>query len=223
MQNFYRVKSILITLNALLFIAVGFLYYRNFSETKEEGDNNKQKHDSTAIIPPVVPVANIASLPKGAPIVFINSDSLFEKYEYAQKARASGEGKIEYARKNYQAKFEALQRDYADYIEKAKKGTYSQEEGLRIEAELKNRYDELIMMEQNQDKILDALDNANMDVMKKIYDFMARFNKKHGYVCALAYTHTGGGVLGINDSLDVTRQVIEGLNAEYNATNRKQK
>jgi hypothetical protein len=37
----------------------------------------------------------------------------------------------------------------------------------------------------------------------------------------LAYTVTGGGVLGIDDSLDVTRQVLEGLNAEYTANKGK--
>lgn len=202
-------------------MAVAFLYYKNFSETKNEVDNKKSGPDSTTIIPITFPAASMAPLPKGASIVFINSDSLFEKYEYAKKTKASGEGKMESVRKNYQAKFEALQKDYADYMEKAQKGAYTQEEGLRIEADLKKRYDELVMMEQNQDKILDALDNANIDVLKKIYDFMARFNKKHGYACAIAYTRTGGGVFGINDSLDVTRQVIEGLNAEYNATGKK--
>jgi len=33
----------------------------------------------------------------------------------------------------------------------------------------------------------------------------------------LAYTIGGGGVLGVNDSLDVTKQVLAGLNAEYKA------
>lgn len=214
-------KNILIALNALLLLAVAFLYYQQFSGDQINEDRSPTADSSVASVSPVMPMSEIASLPKGASVVFINSDSLFEHYEYAKKAKVSGEGRVEAARKSLQAKEAALQKDYEDYMEKAQKGMYSQEEVFKIEADLKRRYEEIMKLAEGQDKILDQLDESKQDALKKIYDYISRFNKQHGYVCALAYTRSGGVVVGVSDSLDVTRQVIEGLNAEYKATQSK--
>ncbi|MBI3502842.1 MAG: OmpH family outer membrane protein [Bacteroidetes bacterium] len=214
-------KNISLALNAILLLAVGFLYYKDFSEKKSSAGNEETKNDSAKIVSPVQPIVNLSSLPKGLPVVFVNADSLFAKYEYAKKAKASGENRVDSYRKSYQQKAEAFQKDYSDYVEKAGKGAYSKEEATKIEEGLMKRRDEIAAMEQNQDKVMGELDNSTVDVQKKIYDYLARFNKEHGYYCAFAFTRTGGGVLGINDSLDVTRIVLNGLNTEYKSTKGK--
>ena len=211
-------KNISLVLNAILIVAVAFLFYKNFSDGKSENADSENKNDYIAS--PIVPLSSsaIAALPKGVPFAFINADTIFAKYELAKKAKASGEGKVANYQKTYQAKAEAFQKEYNDYMEKAGAGGYTKEQGLAIEARLQKKKEEIVDMEQNQDKVMSEVDNSNVDVQKKIYDFLTKFNKEHGYYCVLAYTRTGGGVLGINDSLDVTIQVLSGLNAEYNAS-----
>lgn len=214
-------KNVSLALNALLIAAVGFLYYKQFSAGKTDDTESGTSGDS--LTSPVIPLSanTLASLPKGVPFAFINADSVFTHYEYAKKAKASGEGRVATYQKSYQAKVEAFQKEYNDYMEKAGAGGYTKEQGLAIEAGLQKKRDEILLMEQNQDRVMNELDNSNVDVQKKIYDYLSKFNKEHGYYCALAYTFTGGGVLGINESLDVTNQVLEGLNAEYNASKGK--
>jgi len=212
------VKNISLAINAALLLAVGFLYYKQFSAGKTAGENSDTIHDS--IVSPVVPFSSseIAALPRGVPFAFINADTVFARYEFAKKSKASGEGRVINYQKTYQQKVEAFQKEYSDYMEKAGAGGYTKEQGLAIEAGLQKKRDEIMAMEQNQEKVMSELDNSTIEVQKKIYDYLAKFNKEHGYYCTLAYTLTGGGVLGINDSLDITSRVIEGLNAEYNAT-----
>jgi outer membrane protein len=205
-------KNISFALNIVLLVAVGFLYYKNFSGGKPENSSTKEdkdslNHSSSAI--------SFSKLPENMPIVFINADTIFAKYEYAKKVKALNERKMMDYQKTYQAKADAFQKEYNDYVEKAGAGAYTKEQGLAIEAELQKKRDEILAMEQNHDKVMNELDKSNMDVQRKIYDYLTRFNKEHGYYCTLAYTKTGGGVLGIHDSLDVTKQVLEGLNAEY--------
>ena len=206
-------KNLSLTLNIVLLLAVGFLFYKQFSGNKNETAVAASNDSLSASVD--LPAAPMAELPKNIPIVFVDADSIFSKYEFAKKAKAAGEAKVAEYRKVYQSKVAAFQKDYQDYVQKAGAGGYTKEQGTEIEAGLQKRKDDIMMMEQNQDKVMGELDNSNTEIQKKIYDYVAKFNKEHGYYCVLAYTKSGGGVLGVSDSLDVTSQVISGLNAEY--------
>ena len=209
-------KNISLAINALLFVAVAFLFYKTFSSGKKpEASSSAENKDSLAPVTVPLSAHALASLPKGVPFAFVNADTVFASYVFAQKAKSAGEGRIAGYQKSYQAKVAAFQKEYSDYMEKAGAGQYTKEQGLAIEAGLQKKKDEIVDMEKNQDRVMGDLDNSNLEVQKKIYNFLAKFNKENGYYCTLAYTLTGGGVLGINDSLDVTSRVVAGLNAEY--------
>ena len=207
-------KNISLAFNIVLLLAVGFLYYKDFSGGKNEAATVTVNTDS---IPAKATPVVLSELPKNIPVVFINADSIFTHYEYAKKTKAIAEEKAAAYQRSYQAKTEAFQKEYQDYMQKAGAGAYTKEQGLAIEAGLQKKRDDILMMEQNQDKIAGEMDNSNVEVQKTVYDFLARFNKEHGYYCVMAYTKTGGGVLGVDESLDVTQQVLVGLNAEYKA------
>ena len=205
-------KNISLALNLILLLAVGFLYYKQFSGNKNETAIALAGNDSLKAAAPAVV---LSALPKNMPLVFVNADSIFSKYEFAKKAKAEADIKVANYQKAYQAKANSFQKEYSDYMEKAGAGAYTKEQGLAIEEGLKNKKEEIMLMEQNQDKVMSEMESSNTEVQKKIYSFLTAFNKQHGYYCVLAYTKTGGGVLGVNDSLDVTTQVLSGLNAEY--------
>lgn len=206
-------KNISLTLNIILLVAVGFLYYKQFSGGKNENHSETESNDSSSTVSPFV----LSELPKDERIVFLNADSLYEKYDFAKKAKATSKEKMAGYQRSYQLKVDAFQKEYSDYMEKAGAGAYTKEQGLSIETGLQKKRDEILAMEQNQERLMGELENSNTDVQKKIYEYLTRFNKEHGYDCVLAYTRTGGGALGINDSLDVTSQIVSGLNAEYNS------
>ncbi len=211
-------KNLSLILNVVLLLAVGFLFYKQYSGGTTETVVAADGSDSVTVAPtPVV----LSELPKDVPIVFINADSIFTHYEMAKKAKAQVEGKVAAYRKGYEAKVTAFQKEYQDYMEKAGAGAYTKEQGMAIEEGLQKKRDDIMMMEQNQEKVMEEMDNSNVDVQKSVYDFLTRFNKEHGYYCTMAYTTTGGGVLGIKDSLDVTQQVLAGLNAEYKGKSSK--
>jgi outer membrane protein len=214
-------KNISLAINAILIVAVAFLFYKTFSGASSGEAGSASATDS--LVQPVVPLSakTLASLPKGVPFAFVNADTIFAHYEFAKKAKAAGEGRVASYQKSYQLKVEAFQKEYDDYVQKAGAGGYTKEQGQAIEAGLQKKKDDIVLMEQNQDKVMAELDHSTIEVQGKVYNYLSRFNKEHGYYCALAYTLTGGGVLGINDSLDVTRQVLEGLNAEYKAVQNK--
>lgn len=214
-------KNISLALNFVLIIAVGFLYYKQFSGIKPSSAVIAVADSSGKSIqtPTMVPVINNA--PKDVRIVFVNADSIFAKYEFAKKMKAAGDVKVANYQRSYQEKAAAFQKDYNDYMEKAGAGGYTKEQGTAIETSLQKRRDEILEMQQNQDKVLGDVEKTNSDVQKSVYDYLEHFNKEHGYYCVLAYTKSGGGVLGVDNSLDVTAQVLAGLNNEYNSAKGK--
>ena len=215
-------KNISLAVNAVLILAVGFLFYKQFSGSGPKEEATGETKDSI-VAPVVVPLSanTVASLPKNVSFAFINADTVFVHYEFAKKAKAAGEGRVANYQKSYQQQAEAFQKEYTEYVEKAGKGAYTREQGEQIEAGLQKKKDDIMAMEQNQDKIMRELDNSTIEVQTKVYDYLKRFNKEHGYYCTLAFTLTGGGVLGVTEELDVTKQVLEGLNAEYKANKGK--
>lgn len=213
-------KNISLALNAALILAVGFLYYKQFSSGKTDSASSETTHTTKAAA--YIPLPSASSLlPQNTNVVFVNADSVFTHYEYAKSAKVAGESRVAGYEKNYRQKMESFQKEYNDYMEKAGAGQYTKEQGLAIETALMKKRDDLMTLEQNQEKVLGEVDKTNLDVQKKVYDYLERFNKENGYNCVLAYTRSGGGVLGINESLDVTNKVLKGLNAEHLANKGK--
>lgn len=213
-------KNISIIINAVLIAAVAFLFYKVYGGNNNAASEESVTETTDSAAAPMVNLSakTLSDLPKDVAFAFINADTVFAKYEFALKTKSAGESRVENYKRNYQQKADAFQREYAEYVERAGKGEYSREQGEAIETGLAKKRDDLMAMEMNQQAVLDELDNATTAVNQKINEFLTRFNKEHGYHCILAYTLTGGGVLGINDSLDVTYQVIDGLNQEYKAS-----
>ncbi len=207
-------KNISLSLNVVLLLAVGFLYYKQFSGQSTSANETATAQDSVTSLPPIEVMSN---MPGNKSVVYINADSIFANYAFAKKSKAAIEQKVANYQRSYQTKVDAFQAEYSDYMEKAGAGAYSKEQGMAIEAGLQKKRDDIMLMEQNQEKVMGDMEGANSDVQKTIYEYIRRFNQKHGYDCVLAYTIGGGGVLGVNDSLDVTKQVLAGLNAEYKA------
>ncbi len=207
-------KNLSLFLNAILLIAVSFLFYKQYSKKNTAEIEISGKETNTPLAP-ILPIASIASLPKNMPLVFINIDSLYMHYEFAKKEKAASEIKIANYQRSYQAKTEAFQKAYEDYVAKAGAGKYTKEQGMEIEAGLQKEKSDIMYMEQNQEKMMSEFEKATVDVQKAVFEYLTRFNKEHGYYCALGYTRLGGNVLGINESLDVTNTVLEGLNTEY--------
>ena len=212
-------KNISLVLNAVLITAVAFLYYKQFSggtsASAAAATTQQDSPETSSETAAIVSVPNNA--PKDVRLVFINADSIFAKYEYAKKTKSGGDMRVANYQKVYQEKVASFQKEYQDYTEKAGAGGYTKEQGLAIEAGLQKKKDDIMTMEQNQSSIMDEVEKSNADVQKNVYDYLARFNKEHGYYCALAYTKSGGGALGVDPGMDVTAQVLAGLNNEYRA------
>ncbi len=184
-------KQASLILNGILIIAVAFLYYKVFS-------NPETTH---------TPLSVKASQSK---IVFVNSDSLMDSYSLFKEMSAGMEKKRDSLDRLLTARGTSLENEIKTYQESAA-GISDGERQLREESLMRKQQSLMADRENLLDKLKaeesDLTDSIHSDLMR----YLKTYNKNQQYDFILGYSR-GGGILFANDSLDVTKQVVEGLN-----------
>lgn len=155
-----------------------------------------------------------ASAKQTEPIVFVNSDSLLNNYEYFKDVKAKFEQKSKKAQADLQAKGNAFQREVAEYQSGA--ANMSADQRAATEERLARKQQELAAFNQNAGS---ALQNEEAAENEKLYNrvsaFLKTYAKEKGYKFVLTFSKGNPGVLFADESLDITKEVVAGLNAEY--------
>ncbi|MES2837797.1 MAG: OmpH family outer membrane protein [Bacteroidota bacterium] len=209
-------KNISLVFNAVLAVAVAILFYLHFSS--KNGNSNAKNEivitDSTGAKTPLV-----VDL-KPSQFVYVNSDTLLEKFEMTKVIRKELESSRKASENSFQAKVQAFQSEIQDLQERA--ANMTQEQGEAKQRELAQREQQLGEM---QAQLQEQLGKKEADKTEALHKFISDYLKRNysdKYMYILGYSQ-GGGILLANDSLDITNEVIKGLNAEYNATKKTKK
>lgn len=217
-------KNLSLIINAVLAIAIGILFYFQFAGDKKETRKNS------------VDAAVIDSVSAKLKIAYVNQDSLWENYKLIadlqaelEVERTKSERKVEQQSALLEKQLEQmaveLQTKAADFEQKAKgmnellRNTKMQElqslqqnaQGFSMEAE-----QEVAQLQQSlQNKLLDQELEGTKIVSKNIKDFLKTYNQEYGFTYVLAYSDQAGGILLGDPSLNITADVVAGLNAIY--------
>jgi outer membrane protein len=147
-------------------------------------------------------------------IVYVNSDSLLSKYEYFKSIRDKFEEKSKKAQADLNAKGTAFQREVAQYQQQA--GAMSADQRAATEDRLARKQQELASYNQNASSALANEESAeNEKLYEKVSAFLKLFAKEKGYKMVLTYSKSNPTVLFADESLDVTKEVVTGLNEAY--------
>jgi len=191
-------KNVSIILNIILFALVGHLYYLHFKKP--------QSVEQQPIMPP-------ASASGGVRIAYVNGDTLDAKYEWLKQQKQAIEQRVRNAESSLAAKDEALKRDAYALQEKYQSGTMTQADAEKQQAELMQRSQRLQEEEERLRKSLaDDQKKAFNDLYANVEAKLKTLSGQIGYDYILSYSR-GGQILLANDSLDITRQVLQLLNA----------
>jgi outer membrane protein len=192
-------------------VAVALLYYLHFTvKSDAKAQISAGSSVSTAVNEPVQ-IHNLRS----SKIVFVNSDTLLGKYEYVKDLRKEAESKQFQLESAYKAKGMKLQQDYADLQQKAGQGKISSDQAKEEEAGLMKRKAELDGMEKQLGDLQEDAQKKNVILQNKISQYLKDYNKSGHYNYILSYSSLGGSVLLGSDSLDITYDILNALNAQY--------
>ena len=147
-------------------------------------------------------------------IVYVNSDSLLNNYEYYKSVKDKFQEKSKKAQSDLTSKGTAFQREVAAYQQNA--ASLSADQRATTEERLARKQQELAAYNQNAGNALaseEALENEKL--YNKVAEFLKLYAKTKGYKLVLTYSKANPTVLYADESLDVTKAVVEGLNTEY--------
>lgn len=190
-------KNLPIILNIILFALVGHLYYLNKS----------QGADQQVIVPP-------ASQAGGVKIAWVNSDTLNEKFLWLKQQEDALDKRIANAEANVETRQNALMKELATLNERAQGGNITQAEYEKVMGELQKKDNDLRNDAQRMEKTLaDDRRKSLEEIYTKLETKLKEISGQIGYDYILSYRR-GGPIYLASDSLDITRQVLDMLNAQ---------
>lgn len=176
---------------------------------------------------PAVTAAPAAPLPEGAvpSYRFINMDTIFMKYNLSidyneQMLRLTNDYEAEYKRKmtTLSSKGKSLEQQY-DNIQQQRVQLPSEVEAFQKDVQnfqsQTNKTQQELMDKQLQIEKQQAMNLQT--VMDSLQNFLREYAPAKGYTAIFYSTQTAGYY---HPSLDVTNEVVEGLNARYNKVNK---
>ena len=200
-------KHISTLLSLLALIGVGVLFYLHFA-----GEKKVERPDINS---------DVSAQQKDFRIAYFDIDSLQEKYEYFKDAS----GEIRAKESSVTSQLNALQDSYQKRVKELqeKSPTMTQAEGeaaQREYAQMQQKY------QQRQVSLEQDLKKHQIELMttvrNKIENYLKEYNKQKGYAFILSYEP--GFMLYYKDSVyDITDDVINGLNSEYQQEKGKKK
>lgn len=200
-------KNLSLVLNVILLIAVGVLYVLHFTG----GEKNE------AITEVRASVGTSSALRQ---LAYVNSDSLLQNYDYFKDKANELEAKRAKLEAEYTNRAQGLQNEINDFQRNVQNMTMAQ--ARAVEENLTQKQQNLIRYQQTlQQELMNDENLVNNELYDNVANYLEEYGRKNNLQLVLTYTK-GSGVLYANDSLDITQEVIVGLNAEYNKKNNKQ-
>lgn len=195
--------------NIILLIGLILLYIFHFT-----GIGTKSKHNPNATAPVVAKDGVLK-------IACIDSDTLLAKYQYAIDLQEELNKYKDAQEKSYQEQVAKFNKDYQNFIQTGENMTLSQQQAT--EAELKQRAEKLGALEgELTQKVMQKQMDSNIELLNRIFAFVREYNAANQqFDVIIRKTFNDSPTMYINPAMDITDEIIQGLNDEYKSVKNK--
>ncbi len=190
-------KNLSLALNIVLLVAVGVLYYLHFASpaTTAKSDDGG-----------VRPASDLQ-------IAYINSDTVLKYYDYLKVSRDQLESKTKKMEQDLRNRAQGLQNEFAAYQRNVSNMTLGQVKAT--EEDLAKKQQNFQMYQQSlQQEMMTEESKLNKALYDRITAFLDKYGKEKGLQVVLKFDPTSD-VLHVAEGLDISQDVIKGLNDEY--------
>lgn len=204
------VKQLPLALSALALALCGVLFYLVLSKPAGPAVAATAPTDSTG-----------APTPTGQ-IVYINTDSLFAKYQFAIDTQKELEQRANRLRADLGNREQRLQQQVQEAQQAAR--TMTQQQMQQTERTLMQAQQQYVAYRESQSDQLQKLErDRQKELLQNIQTGLKELNADGRYTYVLGFTQSGGGILLAPDASDVTTEVVTHLNEKYAATKAAEK
>jgi outer membrane protein len=212
-------KNLSLILNGVLAVAVAILFYQVHTLKSALMPASETETTDTQVKPIITSgPTNLTD----AKIAYVNTDSINEHYAYIADFTKVLRGK----KSSLEAQMESMtikfQNDYQAFQQSAQAGIAPQGELMKAEENLKRQQQDLANKELQMQNLGVELEEKNMELNKNVKEYLLRYNNgKFDYI--LSYSDLLPTILLTNPKLDITGDVLKGLNEEYKVNKDKAK
>ena len=197
-------KNTSLVVSVVLFVAVAVLYFLHFSGGKLNGSGKGENKDDAS---------------SELKIAFIKVDSLVVNYDFAQEMHDGFTKQQEAFTKEYGEKRNRFESQAAAFQEKFQRGGFlSQERAMQERDRLVGEEQQIGKLDQELSaKLAQMQADNNKQLLDSVLNYLKVYNKDKKY----SYILNAAEVLVGNESHNITKEVLVGLNVRYSKTKLK--
>lgn len=190
-------KNLSLILNVVLLVAVVILYVLHFSGGPQSATSHSSS-DTSAV---------------NLKIAYIISDSVLKHYDYLKVNRDQLEAKTKKMDEDLQRRTVGLRGEIEAYQRNVSSMTLGQVRA--VEEDLGKKQQNLQMYQQRlQQELMQEEAKLNKELYDRITSFLKEYGQERGLQVVFKYDPTSDVLYG-GQGLDITQDVIEGLNSSY--------
>lgn len=167
-------------------------------------------------------VASAATIPETSKgMAFVEIDSLLTQYSFCIEQKAILETKSKQFEAQMAGKMSQIEKAYVEFQQKMQNGAFSsQEQAQTAQQRVQKLQQEGAQLEQQLTKKMAAeQEKFNNTLRDSLRSFLKDYNKTQGYSMIVA--KQGDNVLYADEKLNLTKEVIEGMNKRYQTAQKK--
>ncbi|MCK4662930.1 MAG: OmpH family outer membrane protein [Bacteroidales bacterium] len=200
-------KNISLIINAVLFVALGILYYLHFTSDTGTIKNEEPQH---------IFINENDTIPHSSRMAFVNLDSLLLNYRLSEDLNDNFLKRQERLKVEFATKAGNFEKEAQMFQEKLNRGGFltqqrAEEEQQRLlmeQQKLQNLEYEL------SNKLVEEQQKMNLQLYDSITNLVKEYNNNYGYEYILGVTQAGG-LLYANQKYNITDTIVNLLNERY--------
>jgi len=198
-------KNLTNILLALLFLAVASLFVLHFTGNKKNSGNNTE----------------VAAGAVADGIAFVDIDTVVFKFNMYADRREELLEKQRNAEAELNSKGTQYERGVKDFQDKVNKGLVTRATAAEMEQSLLQQQQELVnLRDQLQSNLLEEDQVMNRQILEYITTYLEENKSQYNYQYVLGKSF-GSQILYSDSAMDITQQVVDGLNAKYQTEKKK--
>lgn len=194
-----NMKQVSIIINVVLAVGLAVLYYLHFSSNTSTPS----------------PEASNTGVQGDIRIAYINADSVLTHYEFYKVNRDKLEAKSKKLDADLNNRAQGLQREITSYQNTA--GNLTRGQAMAVEEDLTKKQQNLRVYQERLAQELAIEENKfNKELYDRITAYLKEYGTQNGIHAVLKFDLTSD-LLYAGDAIDITKDVIVGLNEGYNS------
>ena len=160
-------------------------------------------------------ITDKAAISGDGTIAYIQMDSLINNYDFFHDLRLKFQDKQKTSEAELASKSKKFETEYNDFQYKASKGLITRSTAQQMQQDLAVEEQNILRLrDQLTMELAEEEQVMQRQIFEQITQFLKEYNQDKKYEYIFSYTF-GGNILYTDEALDITQEVITGINQHY--------